>query len=79
VQLFDAAGAKIGQDDRKPGGDFYPTSQWKPGDRLRDRHTLPLAPDAAPARLLIGMYAGPDAALLAPPLEVPLPTAIIDN
>jgi hypothetical protein len=79
VQLFDAAGAKVGQDDRKPGGDFYPTSQWKPGDRLVDRHTVPLAPDAAPVRLLIGMYAGPDAALLAPPLEVPLPTAIIDN
>ena len=32
----------------------------------------PLPAGAAPVRLLIGMYGGPDGALLAPPLELPL-------
>ena len=73
VQLFDGQGAKVGQDDRRPGGDYYPTSLWQPGEQFIDRHTIVLPPAAAPARLLVGMYAGPDAALLAPPLELTLP------
>jgi hypothetical protein len=70
VQLFDAEGNKLAQDDRRPGGDYYPTSLWQPGATLLDRHTLTLPADAAPARLLVGMYSGPDAVLLAPPLEM---------
>jgi hypothetical protein len=71
VQLFDAAGEKLGQDDRRPGGDYYPTSLWKEGEVLLDRHTVALPPDAAPLRMLVGMY---DAAgkLLAAPLEIDL-------
>lgn len=70
VQLFDAAGAKVGQDDRAPGGVYYPTSLWKVGETLIDRHTITLPSDAAPVRMLVGMYAGPEAKLLATPLEV---------
>lgn len=70
VQLFDAAGAKVGQDDRVPGGVYYPTSLWPPGATIIDRHTITLAPDTVPVRVLVGMYAGPEAKLLAAPLEV---------
>jgi hypothetical protein len=69
VQLFDAAGNKLAQDDRRAGGDYYPTTLWKPGESVLDRHTLALPAGAQPVRMLIGMYSGPDAALLAPPLE----------
>jgi len=70
VQLFDAAGAKVGQDDHAPGGVYYPTSLWKVGETIIDRHTILLPADAAPVRMLVGMYAGPEAKLLATPLEV---------
>ena len=70
VQLFDAAGSKLAQDDRRAGGDYYPTTLWKPGEVILDRHTLALPAGAQPTRLLVGMYTGPDAALLAPPLEL---------
>jgi len=69
IQLFDAGGEKLAQDDRLPGGDFYPTLLWKPGETLVDRHLLP-ALGVFPARLLIGMYSGADATLLAPLLEI---------
>jgi len=72
VQLFDAAGNKLAQDDRRAGGDFYPTTLWKPGELILDRHALALPAGAQPARLLVGMYSGLDAALLAPPLELTL-------
>jgi hypothetical protein len=76
VQLFDAAGEKLGQDDRRPGGDYYPTSLWPPGAVLLDPHSVALPPDAAPVRMLVGMYDanGDDAtgALLAPALELAL-------
>lgn len=69
VQLFDADGEKLAQDDRSPGGVYYPTSLWKPGETLIDRHTVALQPNAKPARILIGMYTSTDGVLLAPPLE----------
>ena len=50
VQLFDDAGEKLTQDDHKPGGAFYPTSLWKPGEVLLDRHTLTLPAGARPKR-----------------------------
>jgi len=69
VQLFDAEGEKIGQNDRLPGGVYYPTSLWKPGEVLVERHLIFLQADAAPQRILVGMYRGADGGLLAPPLE----------
>ena len=72
VQLFDSAGEKLAQDDHKPGGAFYPTSLWKPGEVLLDRHTLTLPAGAQPARMLLGFYDDTQT-LLAPPLELPIP------
>jgi len=77
IQLFDASGDKLGQDDRPPGGDFYPTSLWKPGETLVDRHLLTL-PEGTPARMLVGMYGSPDATLLAPPLEIDIEAAGVE-
>lgn len=70
VQLFDATGAKVGQEDHIPGGVYYPTSLWKVGETIIDRHTILLPADAAPVRMLVGMYVGPEAKLLMTPLEV---------
>ncbi len=64
VQLFDGAGEKLAQDDRRPGGDFYPTGLWKVGEVLTDAHPLAWDGGQTPARLLVGMYAGTD---FAPP------------
>jgi hypothetical protein len=72
VQLFDDAGEKLAQDDHKPGGAFYPTSLWKPGEVLLDRHTITLQTGAKPASLLLGFYDDTQT-LLAPPLELPIP------
>lgn len=69
VQLFDANMQKVGQDDRAPGGLFYPTSLWKPGERLIVRHAISLDGQTATA-MLVGMYTGADIELLAPPLEI---------
>jgi hypothetical protein len=58
VHLLDAEGQMVVQSDRQPGGVYYPTTQWQPGERLRDDHLLPLAPDTPVGvyRLLAGMY-----------------------
>ena len=42
VHLVDADGNKLSQSDHRPGGVFYPTSLWKPGETLADQHTLAL-------------------------------------
>ena len=58
VQVLDANGDKIAQSDHQAGGIYYPTSLWRAGETLRDRHTLVLPADApsGPYRLLVGMY-----------------------
>lgn len=73
VQLFDENGDKLAQEDQPAGGVYYPTSHWQVGDRLVERHELQWPADSAPARLLIGLYTGPDLRQLAPPLELPTP------
>ena len=71
VQLYDETGQKIAQDDRPPGAEFYPTSLWKTGEILLDRHTL--AGDGITAtKMLVGMYVGPNFDSFAPPLEIEL-------
>jgi hypothetical protein len=58
VQLLAAGDEKVAQSDHQPGGVYYPTSLWQPGDTLRDSHTLALPAGAPPGpyRLLVGMY-----------------------
>jgi hypothetical protein len=60
VQLLNADDAKISQSDHRPGGVYYPTSLWKPGETLADTHTLSLAADLGrpPYTLLVGLYTG---------------------
>ncbi|MBX3015355.1 MAG: DUF2723 domain-containing protein [Caldilineaceae bacterium] len=71
VQLFAANGEKVAQQDAAPGGVYYPTSHWKTGEVLVDRHTLP-TPDQVPVTLLVGMYLPTNMSTLAPALELPL-------
>ncbi len=70
VQLFDGDGEKVAQDDRSPGGDYYPTALWKPGEILLDYHLLPLSEDAEPEKMLVGMYTGADFVPLADFLQL---------
>jgi len=59
VHLVGAGGETVAQSDHRPGGVYYPTKLWRPGERLRDEHVLTLPGDLAPGdyRLLAGMYA----------------------
>ena len=58
MQLLAADSSKIAQGDHQPGGVFYPSSMWLPGEMLLDRHELAIPGDAAPGpyRLLVGLY-----------------------
>ena len=58
VQLLASSDEKVAQSDHQPGGVFYPSSMWRPGEMLLDRHELTIPADAAPGpyRLLIGLY-----------------------
>lgn len=58
VHLVDADGNKIAQSDHQPGGVYYPTSLWKPGETLVDRHTLalPTALGRPPYSIVVGLY-----------------------
>ncbi len=58
VQVVDGSGEKVGQSDHHPGGAFYPTNLWRPGEQLRDTHALQISPAAGegPYQLLVGIY-----------------------
>jgi len=75
VQLFDANREKLAQDDVAPGGVYYPTSLWKPGETLVERHTLALGENQQPVTMLVGMYLANDLTSLAPAVEISLPKA----
>jgi hypothetical protein len=74
VQVINAAGTKIGQSDHPPGGAYYPSSLWVPGEQLRDRHEIELAQELGPRpyRLIVGLYVSDDTVLrhLGSPTEV---------
>jgi hypothetical protein len=59
VHLLDASGERVAQSDRQPGGVYYPTTVWQPGERLRDEHLLKIPADTPPGvyRIVVGMYA----------------------
>lgn len=72
VQLFDAADEKVAQNDAPPGGVYYPTSLWKPGEVLVEQHRLAFGKDQQPVMLLVGMYQPADLTPLAPSIEISL-------
>ncbi len=59
VHLVDATGQPVAQSDHQPGGVFYPSTLWQPGEQLRDDHTLTIPAGTPPGvyRLLVGLYA----------------------
>ena len=66
VHLVDTQGAKIAQSDHMPGGVYYPTHLWKPGEVLVDAHRLALPADLVPGAysIVTGLYtAAPETGL----------------
>lgn len=61
VHLVDEAGRGITQSDHQAGGEYYPTSLWRPGEVLRDSHVLSIPQNVQPGvyRLVAGMYRYP--------------------
>lgn len=72
VQLFDAAGEKIAQHDAPPGGNYYPTPLWKPGEVLVEAHLLETTQPTAATDMLVAMYNSVTLEPLAPPIEIGL-------
>jgi hypothetical protein len=68
VHLLDGQGHIVAQSDHQPGGVYYPTTLWRPGERLRDQHRLSVPADAPSGvyPLLAGMYALPGDGSLEP-------------
>jgi hypothetical protein len=60
VHLVNADGDVIGASDHRPGGVYYPSSLWQPGDILRDTHSLTLTADLGrpPYTIEAGLYTG---------------------
>ncbi len=57
VHVVDADGTVLGQSDQQPGGAYYPTNLWRPGEVLRDEHRVTLkALGRAPYSLVAGAY-----------------------
>jgi len=57
VHLYDAEGQLIAIADAPPFSGGFPTSMWRPGDRLRDARTVSLPGEASdPFRLTVGWY-----------------------
>jgi hypothetical protein len=61
VHLVDEEGQGVAGSDQQPGGAFYPTDLWRPGEILRDEHVFTVPPETPPGtyRLLVGMYLYP--------------------
>jgi hypothetical protein len=61
VHLVDGEGQRVAGSDQQPGGVFYPTDLWRPGEILRDEHVFTVPPETPPGeyRLLVGMYSYP--------------------
>jgi 4-amino-4-deoxy-L-arabinose transferase-like glycosyltransferase len=60
VHLIDPAGQIAVQRDNPPVGESYPTTAWRPGEVIVDRHDLLIPVDAPPGvyRLAVGLYDG---------------------
>jgi len=58
VQLLDADGRRVAGSDGQPALWTRPTTSWRPGELIADRHALQLPADLAPGqyRLIAGLY-----------------------
>jgi hypothetical protein len=77
VHMVDGQGNLIAQSDQQPGGLYYPSTLWQPGEHLRDDHLLAVPDDAQPGvyRLLAGLYTLPGNGSVEPlgePVEIGL-------
>ena len=73
LHLYDAAGEKVTQaEDHRPGGDYVPSSLWRPGDVIVDsfRITLPADLAAGEYSLMAGFYDPTSGQRIADPLTV---------
>ena len=61
VHLVNEEGQGVAGSDQQPGGEFYPTNLWRPGEILRDEHVFTVRPETPSGRyrLLVGMYSYP--------------------
>jgi len=62
VHVINAAGQLVAQNDMQPQSGFAPTSQWKPGAAITDRHGLILPATLAPGdyTVRVGLYRSDD-------------------
>jgi len=62
VQLLDQDGQVVASLEQEPLGGRYPTSQWQPGELVRDRHGLAVPDSVAPGdyKLIVGLYRAAD-------------------
>ena len=75
VHILNADGEMIAQDDHLVGGIYYPTHLWRPGELLKDSHTLALGSDLgrAPYSIVTGLYhMAPDLQHLGRPEQIGL-------
>jgi 4-amino-4-deoxy-L-arabinose transferase-like glycosyltransferase len=58
THLLDAHGRLVGQHDGLPAGGDEPTTKWRPGQAVADRHNLAAAPDVPPGEYWfeVGLY-----------------------
>jgi hypothetical protein len=66
----------LDQDDKAaPVDNWYPTSQWRPGEIVRDTYLVSVPPGSAPVAIRLGMYRTDPAAgfVNTPWLSLPLP------
>ena len=58
VQLLDAAGERVAGADGAPVLSRHPTTHWRAGEEIIDRHAVPLPAALSPGdyRLIVGMY-----------------------
>jgi 4-amino-4-deoxy-L-arabinose transferase-like glycosyltransferase len=62
IHLLDEAGNLVGQGDGLPVNGRYPTSAWSSGERVLDRHVIPVSNQIPPGHytLVAGLYRGSD-------------------
>jgi hypothetical protein len=56
--VLDVEGAWVAQQDGPPAGGLYPTSWWRPGEVIVDRHAIDISPDmrSGTYQIAVGLY-----------------------